>query len=334
MLCALALLLALPTYGQDVTFTGAGGLELKGSLTMPEKPAGAVPAVLLLPGSGPTDRDGNQPPLIVTDLLKQVSEKLVEAGIATLRYDKRAVRIYTDRWPKDLAALNEFFSWEHFVGDAKGGLDYLRKQKGIDPKRIFVAGHSEGGLIAAQIASDTAGKPDAPFGLVLMAAPGRTMDQLIREQVAASLIRSGLSESGAKPYNDFVDRAIGQIKLDGTAPPDPPLGLAAVFPPSALKLLRAYFLADPPRLLAKFEGPVLVIQGEKDIQVSATRDAAVLEKALEARPKGSVELLVVPSASHNLKHVDDPNKEPAFAGPVVKEALDKIAEWLLRHSKP
>lgn len=333
MFIALAFALALQSPGQEVAFRGAGDFELKGTLTVPAKTSGPAPAVLLLPGSGPSDRNANQPPQLITDVLKQIAERLADEGFVTLRFDKRAVHAYASQWPKDLPALNDFFSWENFVADAKAGLDFLRSRPQVDPKRAFILGHSEGGMIAVQIAGDTSGRTDAPYGLVLVATPGRTMDQLIREQVAGSLARAGIVDSMAKPYTDYVDAAIRQIKKDGTVPPDPPPGLGPLFPPSALKLLRAYFTVEPARLASKFAGPVLVVQGEKDIQVSPIRDAPPLMEALKARGKGSAELFIVPSASHNLKSVGDPNKEPAFAGPIVPEAMNKIVDWLQKQSR-
>ncbi len=75
-------------------------------------------------------------------------------------------------------------------------------------------------------------------------------------------------------------------------------------------------------------GPVLVVQGEKDIQISATRDAPPLVAALKARSRGSVDIAVVPSASHQLKRVGDENIDPGIAGPVVPQALGAIAAWM------
>src|SRR5882724_2928592 len=97
-----AALIAMQVSSREVTFKGVGGFELQGTLLMP---AGAknAPAFVLLSGSGPTDRDDNVnvPGMqLKIDLLKQVAERLAESGVATLRYDKRAVRHYSDKWPK------------------------------------------------------------------------------------------------------------------------------------------------------------------------------------------------------------------------------------------
>jgi len=312
----------------EVTFKGAGGLELRGTLSVPEGVSGQVPGVLLLPGSGPTDRDGNQPPVLITDLLKQTASRLTKEGYVCFRFDKRATPGYSSSWPKEVEAQNDFFSWDSFVGDAKAALAFLRSQKQVDPSRTVIFGHSEGGMIAVQIGKDLAGTSEAPAGLILASTAGRTSGHVIREQVASNLRRSGMAEPVAKTYNDYVDTAIKQLIKDGTVPPDPPPGLAGLFPPSAAKLLRSYFTTDPAKLAAAYDGPVLIVQGEKDIQVSPDRDTPLMTASLKARPKGTVETFIVPSASHNLKHVDDKETEAGLVGDVVPAALDKIAEWM------
>lgn len=324
---ALGLLLAAPSE-TEVTFRGTGGFELKGTLARPAGVKGKTLGVLLLPGSGPTDRDGNQPPRLTTDLLKQLAARLASAGYASLRFDKRAAHVYLAKMPKDTAGQNDFFRWECFVGDAKAALAFLGAQTGIDAKRLVVAGHSEGSLIACAVGHDLAGKPNAPAGLILMGAPGRTLDIVIREQVGASLKRSGLSAEAQKPYLDYTEKAIAQIKKDATVPPNPPQGLGALFPPNATKLMKAYFTNDPAKLVAIYPGPVLIVQGEKDIQIQAKVDTPRLAKVLRSRKRGSTDVFVVPGASHNLKAVGDPQKDPGFSGPVVPAALDRIAAWL------
>jgi hypothetical protein len=88
---------------REVTFAGVGGLSLHGTLLLPWALKGKVPGLLLLPGSGPTSRNGDQPPLLVTDLLKQIAERLAKQGYASLRFDKRAAPGYARFWPTDSA---------------------------------------------------------------------------------------------------------------------------------------------------------------------------------------------------------------------------------------
>src|SRR6185437_2429566 len=119
-------------------------------------------------GSGPTDRDGNQPPQLKTDLLRQIATALGEAGIASLRYDKRGMYANRDTMPKAAAELPHFFDWSAFVEDVHGAFDFLRAQEAIDPARVGILGHSEGGLLALDVS--TLHTPQAKV-LVLAATP-------------------------------------------------------------------------------------------------------------------------------------------------------------------
>jgi dipeptidyl aminopeptidase/acylaminoacyl peptidase len=327
MVPALLLLATSANIDKEVTFKGNGDFELKGTLSLPADTSKPVPAVLLIPGSGPTDRNGNQPGM-TTDVLKQIAEYLASNGIGSLRFDKRATLGYMAKWPKSQDELAKFFGWRAFVGDAEAGLAFLKAQPEIDSKKVVVGGHSEGGIIATQIAADTVGRKEAPAGLILMSTPGRTMDVLLRDQIPQSLARSGLTAEQQKPYLDYMDAAIKSILAGNGSPPNPPAGLGALFNPLNGKVLPDFFRADPPRLVSDFEEPVLLIQGEKDIQILLEKDKPLLEASLNARKKGSTEVYVVPDSSHNLKKVGDKTKETGFTGPVIPEVLTRITEWM------
>lgn len=331
MLAALALLATLQS--PDVTFAGYGGLELKGTLQLPVDATKAVPAVLLLPGSGPTDRDGNQLPGIRTDLLKQIAEKLADAGIATLRFDKRAVAsVYLSKYPKEVAGLNDFFSWEAHVADAQAGMAYLRSNKAIDPRRIGILGHSEGSIISLCVATES--KPgEVPAAVALLGAPGRRLDVIMREQVAASLDRSKVDAATKQTYLDWMDLAVNEVVEKGTVPAGAPQGMGALFPSYATKLLKSYFTLDPCQLAAKVSSPVLVVQGENDIQISVDRDTSKLVDALKSRAGKSTSVTIVKGASHNLKAVKDPLTDPGFSGPVVQDGLDSITKFFASNLK-
>ena len=179
-----------------------------------------------------------------------------------------------------------------------------------------------------QIGHDLASKPGAPAGLLLLSAPGRPGGDVLREQFAANLKRAGLTAEQTHTYTDYVDQAIAQVSKDGTVPPNPPTDLAGLFPRNAIQLLQVELRFDPPKILPLYPGPVLVIQGQKDIQVSAARDFPLVVAALKMRSRGTTDSLIVPSASHNLKAVADENADPGFSGPVVPSALDAMTEWL------
>jgi uncharacterized protein len=313
----------------DVKFAGAGGFELSGTLLLPEGSKKA-PAVVLLPGSGPTDRDGNQPPMLTTDLLKQIAEHLAKQGIVTLRFDKRAAAVYAAKWPSE-DKFDDFFSWESFGGDAQAAVEFLRKQKGIAPSKVFVAGHSEGAMIAMELGAQMAGDAK-PAGLILMAGPGRGLDAVILEQIDAALTTQKAPKEVHEEYMNLTRKAIDQVKQEKRVPTDLPPGLQPLFPAYASKLLYSYFTFDPATRAERFPGPVLIIQGEKDVQVSAERDTKPLMAAYQKREKGDVQLLLLPDTSHNLKLVTQP-QDPGFAGPVVEKALERLASWVLEQSR-
>ena len=132
---------------------GAGGAPLQGTLVLPARRVGPGPALLLVQGSGPTDRDGNQPPALTTDLLSQLAGILAGFGIASLRYDKRGMHANAASLPREPAALREFMRFEHVVDDAAAMLAALRKRPEIDPAQAGLFGHSEGGSIGLALAT-------------------------------------------------------------------------------------------------------------------------------------------------------------------------------------
>lgn len=315
----------------ELEFGGAGELDLHGTLTMPAGPRqegaseAGVPGLVLLPGSGPTDRDGNQKPYLTTDLLKQVAASLAQAGVATLRFDKRASRPYHERlMAMSVEEQNEFFAWDMFVGDAQAALAALRARPEIDAARCGILGHSEGGLIALEAARRL--KDDQPpAALVLAATPGTDMAAVLRFQLPKVLAPYGKKRSAELMVE--LDRIMEHI-VEKRAVPNPiPIQLGAFFPPNCADLLAAELALDPPALAPFVNCPVLLLYAEHDIQVPPDMHLELLQDAFEARAEGACEAVVVPSASHNFKRVDSP-KEPGFAGPVDDACLSALRSWL------
>jgi pimeloyl-ACP methyl ester carboxylesterase len=319
-----ALLFASPALGaateREVVFDGAGGVKLSATLLLP---AGAseqrkVPAVVLVAGSGPTDRNGNQPPLLWTGLLKQTADLLAGAGVASLRYDKRGVG-RSDRPPKDRAALAEFVRWEHFVADVAAAGEALRGQPEVDGARVALLGHSEGGLLVMDAAAQLqdAGRP--PAAVVLVSTPGRPLGVVLREQLGRMCQRLNLTEEGTSRYLARNDDIIAAIRETGVVPDDVPPDLAPLYPRYAGRFLQAQFKSDPAEAAGRLTVPVLVIQGAKDLQVSAECDTPALEGALKGRPgKARCDVVILEGASHNLKHVEHDGEQALF-GPTVPE---------------
>jgi pimeloyl-ACP methyl ester carboxylesterase len=151
---------------------------------------------------------------------------------------------------------------------------------------------------------------------------------VLREQLAALCERLGVSRAGAERLLARSDAIVAEIREHGTVPRDVPPDLAALYPPYAGRFLQSLFRSSPAEVAARLTGPVLVIQGEKDLQVSAERDAPVLVAALKNRAgKPRSDLVLVNGASHNLKHVAK-DGEHAFFGPIVPFAARSISGWL------
>ena len=326
-LAALALAVSAACAGDEiVTIHGAGGATLQGTLTLPDGKAGAkFPAVVILAGSGPTDRNGNQPPALVTDLLRQIADGLAKNGIASLRYDKRGMHANRAEMPKDLAKFGEFFCWENFTGDAVAAFKFLQARAEIDPARVGITGHSEGGLLALCAASDLKSTFHGPAILVLLSTPGRPIDAVIEGQLQTLLKKQQATPEQTKFFLDANARISKTIRETGKIPPDVPPGLAALYPQYLSQFYHSELAVDPAKLAGQFTGPVLIVAGGKDTQVSATLDAKPLDAALTARVGDDHRLVVVDDASHNLKPVN--GDDPGFTGDIAPQALEAITSW-------
>lgn len=309
----------------DVETAGAGGAPLRGTLILPaaRRPA---PAVLLVQGSGPTDRDGNQPPALVTDLFRQLAETLAGFGIASLRYDKRGMHANAASLPGEEAARRDFVRFEHFVDDAAAMLALLRARPEIDAARAGLFGHSEGGLIGLVLAAR--GGAGAPATLVLAATPGRPFAAVLRDQLERLGRAQGAGDAVLLPLLDENDRILAHVEATGDYPPVIPPGLRALYPPYLRAFLRSLAGLRPVELAARVAAPVLVINGTADLQVSPDRDGLALGMALAGRGLGpnvySVSLLT--DVGHNLKIVAGPD-DPGFGGPVAEAVTQALHGW-------
>lgn len=317
-----ALTVALMASVTEFTVSGAGGFQLAGVLELPTSGKAPYPCIMLMPGSGPTDRDGNQLPALRTDLLKDLSGEIRKSGIATVRFDKRPVGRYRAQWPTKLEVLDAFFSFENHIADAVSIYKWMKKRPEIDAKRLGILGHSEGGMIALEMT-----KSVSPNVLVLMGTPGRSMADVLTEQIEASLERSKAWESVKAHYMKSLREAIAALKADQPLPSDVAPGLRPLFNASTRTLLQGYFRYDGPALASRYAGPVLVMNGEKDIQISPTKDAGLLMKALEGRKDAKQTLFVSPKASHNFKVVESVD-ELGFEGPVEPLTTKTLVDWL------
>lgn len=250
-----------------------GGLAaLHGTMTLPDGDA-PVDMALILPGSGPTDRDGNFPEG-QNDSLKLLAAGLAKAGIGSLRIDKRGVGASFAAAP-DEADLRA----ETFVEDAVHWIGFLAEQKRT--ARLFLIGHSEGALVAT-----LAAREHEVAGIVLIAGTGRPAPDLIREQVAGSSMPPEL-----KSRSDELLETLTRGETDE----DVPRELHALYRPSVQPYLISWFRYDPAKELAKLDAPVLLLHGTHDLQIRQ----ADTELLAAARPDAT--LITIEEMNHVLK---------------------------------
>jgi uncharacterized protein len=302
---------------REVDFTGANGVKLAGTLLIPaHEPDAKVPGVIIVAGSGPTDRNGNQPGLTI-NLLKQIAELLAQERIASLRYDKRWIG--ASEKPKDEQSWPAFTPWESFVGDAAAALSYLQDQPEIDANRTAMIGHSEGGMLVLQAAVEGKCFRKPPAALVLAATPGRRGDIVLRGQVARNFLMPVTKN----------DEIMATIKETGQVPDDVPPLLAALYPPYLGKFWQGVLNFEGAAWASRFPGPVLVLSGEKDAQHVVAQETSALAEGLKKRQPDDHEVYIVPGASHCLKPVKT-ILEPGFTGDMAPEAAAKLRSWLGR----
>jgi pimeloyl-ACP methyl ester carboxylesterase len=282
--------------------TGTG--ELFGTLLLP-KSSSPVPVVLIIAGSGPTDRDGNNPDGGRNDSLKRLAVILAKHNIASVRYDKRGVAASKPATPDE-----RDLSIEKYVADAQA---WGRKLK-ADPRlgKLIVMGHSEGALVAA-LAAEQAGAS----AVISIAGTGRPVDQVVREQLQDRLPPPLLARS---------EELIEEMKAGKTDDNVPPV-LEVVFRRSVQPYLISLFRQNPAKAFGKLTVPTLIIQGRNDMQVGVG-DAELLHQA-----KPDSDIAIIDGMNHVLRIV--PNdikrqlasyKDPQL--PLASEVSDRILKFI------
>lgn len=249
--------------------------KVYGSLLVPNITSETV--ALIISGSGPTDRDGNQPTL-KNNSLKQLAHTLYQSDIASLRYDKRAI---AESKIKDFNEADLLF--EHYVEDASSWIQWLKESSRF--KQIVVIGHSEGSLIG-MIAAQRSGADK----FISLAGPGKSADRLLKEQLAK---QTGVSYFADPLIDDLAQGK--QVK--------PPFFLKTLFRPSVQPYLISWFKYDPSKEIAKLDIDCLVIQGNTDLQVSV-KDATLL-----ANSNSKASIIIIDGMNHILKNTSENKKE-------------------------
>lgn len=361
LLAVLALLLAPAALAQEapafpeeaVTIVSTPETTLAGTVTVPAG-EGPFPAVVVVSGSGPQDRDGATPgaAALLGDLrlYRDLAHHLARRGVLVLRYDDRGVGEST--FTGEAAALTP----TDFADDAAAAVQFLADRP--DVRWVGVVGHSEGGALAPVVAS----RVGAVDGVAMVAAPAETGLATVVEQNRRLLAERGVRPGAVDSFAVAVETAFGRAAAEpgrplgevGTAevrglliaafeglPPSEaakiglPPGMASVVADQQIGLVtsdyyRAFLALDPAVAARALEVPALALYFGKDSQVAAERNAPLMREALAASPAG--EVVVLDGLNHMLQEAETGSvSEYASLAPAADpDALDVIADWVLR----
>jgi pimeloyl-ACP methyl ester carboxylesterase len=321
----------------------AAKIELSGTLTIPEK-GGPFPAVILITGSGPQNRNeelmGHKPFLVLADYLTR-------KGIAVLRCDDRGLGKSTGKF-STATTLD-------FATDVSATIDFLKTQKEIDITKIGLAGHSEGGLIAPIVASE---RKDVAF-LVLLAGPGLTGERILLMQAGIINKNAGLTEKELAADNLLRTKIYATIKKNSdnekattkvkaffrsSKKKNPEMkGLSQLddnqidlfIQQCTMPWFRTFLVLDPIDYLSKVHCPLLALNGSLDVQVPAKENLEAIEKALIFGGNSSYSIEEIPGANHLFQqaktgNIDEYGKIEETMSP---EVLEKIATWIGKEVK-
>ena len=334
-----------PYYEEEVTFENAkAGIQLAGTLTLPSK-EGRFPAVILITGSGPQNRDeelmGHKPFLVLSDFL-------TKNGIAVLRFDDRGTA----------ASKGDFktATSQDFASDVEAGVAFLKTRKEINEKKIGLIGHSEGGIIAPMVANSS---KDVAF-IVLLAGTGIPGDQLLLLQQELLGKESHISDAGlktAKTINkgafEIVTKSTSteQLKTDLTnyikqALKDNPdvLDPNGTNPDEFIKTQvdqvaspwMIFFLKYNPAIaLEKVKCPVLALNGEKDLQVPPKENLGAIKNALAKGGNKKVTAIELPGLNHLFQEckTGSPAEYATIEQTFSPIALTEILKWIQMQTK-
>jgi uncharacterized protein len=327
-----------PYKAETVTYP-SGSITLAGTLTIPAG-AGPFPAVLLISGSGPQDRNEtifeHRPFLVLADYLSR-------RGIAVLRVDDRGVG--------GSAGVLSRTTTTELARDALAGVDFLSKRSEVAQDKIGLIGHSEGGMIAPLAASES---PKVAF-LVLMGAPGLPGDSILTRRTEVlfrgmgtpanplsaimeahhrllRLIESATDSSALfRPARQLIEAQVA-LQPEGTKPPPDALDAQARGAVSQMTSpwFRTFLTHDPRVALRKVKVPVLVLQGDLDFQVDPDRNVPQIEAALKSAGNNQVTVRRFPGLNHMFQKAEAGMalEYAAIAETINPAVLSAVAEWI------
>jgi pimeloyl-ACP methyl ester carboxylesterase len=315
---------------REVRFAGGPGVVLAGTLSQPNGP-GPFPAVVMIAGSGPQNRDET---IEGHKVFAVIADRLTRAGIAVLRYDKRGVGASGGRYASATGA--------DFADDAQAAADWLAGQPGIAPAKIGLIGHSEG----AEIAPIVADRDPRIAYVVLLCAPAVSGAQTIASQQKAILLAAGVPAAEVEAKNALERRVLEAVR---TAPDAPSAEAAAqalltqagVAPAAAraraqlasAPWYREFLNDDPAPALRKLRQPTLVIAGSKDLQVLPDLNLPVIRAALAGNKAAKV--VELDGLNHLLQPAATgaPSEYGTIPITVAPAALDMITDWVAGQTK-
>lgn len=283
------------------------------SATIDVPTEGANTAILIVAGSGPTDRHGNSAAGLSTYSYKMLGEALAKDGVAVMRYDKRGVGLSSIP-AEDVPNL----VFEDYIDDAHRCVEYLRNE-GFE--RVVVAGHSEGGLIALALAAEDECCLD---GVVLLCAPGYNMAEILNYQLSQQLVPAYMGLM-VKSTNIINALKAGNMVAEADIPKE----LIGLFHPTVQPFIISNMKYEPTLLAAECRVPMLIVSGGRDIQVSLANG----KRIHEAQP--AAEHVVFENMTHVLKDADTSDRVMQLMSvytnanqPLTEGVAVKIAEFI------
>ncbi|MCA1667827.1 MAG: alpha/beta hydrolase, partial [Thermomicrobia bacterium] len=306
---------------EEVTFS-SGADTIYGTLVLPETGQERnLPAAVILAGSGPTDRDGNSKVISgPVNTLLDFANALASQGVASLRYDKLG------SGKTGLASITNpaAIGFNLYVDEARAAYAFLRTRPEIDPRRVILLGHSEGGLIALVIADRLKGSSDAPEALVLAAPPGSSYLETIQRQITDQYAQAQQAGKATKEQADAalseLSQVIASLKQTGKLPPTITTpALKQIFSPTNERFLAEVERYDPRQIAATLPPtlPVLVLHGTKDQEISAA-DEQNLMQGFQMAGNTKATLVELPDVDHVFKEVPGtPNPATDYGNPAL-----------------
>jgi pimeloyl-ACP methyl ester carboxylesterase len=268
--------------GDEAAAIPASGFNLAATITRPPAATGPLPAVILIGGSGPTDRDET---VAGIPIFGQLARDLVGAGFFIVRYDKRGVGQSGGR--------AESVTLSDYEDDVRSVVEWLKKRKDVDKKRIALVGHSEGALVALQVA---ARERDDVAALVVIAAPSANGSVVVLEQQKRALDAMKMDEAERKAKIALQERINAAVIGKGTWEEVP----AGVRKQAETPWFHSFLTFEPADVLKDTSQPMLVVQGELDAQVPPYHADKLAELARARKRKADVQVLKVPGINHLL----------------------------------